>query len=577
MTKAFSYLPSDDRNIIKTTCHRWMNLCTKNFDTKIHMILRNVTLCSEAAPVTVFSKSKKKINSLTLSNVDMDFECNHSVQVLQFLKKLQTTVVTLKLQYTIRPCMDLITGFRNVVRLELDNPSWYLAISESRINFLSVRQLRLEEFSIDIFGKNVFASFFKKIMQVQEIEIEGEVVENYGFFGTYFGSKLKQIHVRSKDRTLMEKNVNFLTVLKGLELRSLTFVIEKPTDIEFLLKLTAAHPTLETINVITTTGGLPIPDPKIMTMKVELTQETLVTFMEMQHFKGLQNIEVKFPCTSKYYQVNCFFGHVPLDPQPEIKSVKMSGSNKNCICCFYEMTNTYRNLTVFHYEAFFSINFEIVQVLGEQLPYLEELVLKYKDYTNCTEQGFATYFTDWPCMMALKRITLEPLSWKWTQSSVTNFCKACPALEFVHLDGGTDIDDTFMAPFFKLLHDLQYFTIQDTRSRSVDTPSFRCLFPNDLTPDPALEGNPYPGVFEQPCPKLTELRLLSATIDNALKLRLFKTYQMLKVIQDRKTLMTSRDFLDQQDKRRTEMMSPSRVGSRKFKYRLWRDLKGCFC
>lgn len=188
----FKYLSTNDLQLVS---RRWMNICTTYFPIKYHLILENITLTSHSSPVQLFKTSKRVIESLTLSNVELDFsDGNDFSEVLVFLKRIQSTVIELSLQQSVKPNIDLIRGFQKVQKLEIKSPNWYVEIANGKTSFPEVRTLRLSDFNIEIFGKNMFCSFFKKVSYVEEIEIEGNVIRNYSQFGTYFGKKLKQVH-----------------------------------------------------------------------------------------------------------------------------------------------------------------------------------------------------------------------------------------------------------------------------------------------------------------------------------------------------------------------------------------------
>lgn len=373
--------------------------------------------------------------------------------------------------------------------------------------------------------------------------------------------------------------MEFLTIIKGIDLRSLTFVIGNTDDVEILDRLTAVHPLLSDIRVISKEGILPNPHPMIKTCEVTLHEELIGVFKALELYFGLTSITVHFPRKQNHVQINCFFGHEFIEPNPNITTLKLSGFNKDCLTCFTNMTVTYPNIKVFEYTSAAQIELEVIQILGNNLSHLEDLTLVYKNYDKSSKPGFAKYFVDWPRMSKLKKVTLEPISWQWSHEGLINFCHRSPMLESVNFDGGVDIDDHFLQPIMTHLHFLQYLTIGDIASRSFDIPSLAFLFaeklPEEYSYCHTLEMVAH---FQQPCAHLRELRLLTCTLDMSLKLRLFQNLRMLRTTQDRKTLLTSKHFHEMREQFQQGVLDTKNNGrSRGRGNKVKRYLLNCFC
>lgn len=540
--------------------------------------MEDITLSSHSAPVQLFKTSNRVIQSLTLSNVELDFSDGSDFsEVLVFLKRIQSTVTELSLQNSIKPNIDLIRGFQKVQKLEITSPGWYFEIANGKISFPEVRVLRLINFRIGIFGKNMFSSFFRKVSYVEEIEIEGNVIQNYSQFGTFYGKRLKEVYFDIDDEQLAAKSMEFLTIIKGIELRSLTFVITNPYDVDILDRFTSVHPTLRDIRVISKRGLLPCPHPNIKSIDITLQEEIIGVFKALEPNLGLESVAVHFPWKLTHVQINCFFGHDFFEPNPDITTLEMSGFNKDCLTCFTNMTSTYTNLRCLEFTSASQIELDIVHIIGTNLPHLEELTLIYKDYDNSSKPGFAKYFADWPPMLKLKKVRLEPISWRWSHEAVTNFCHCCPLLESVHFDGGVDIDDNFLQPIMTTLPFLQFLTIGDTASRSFDIPTLAFLFAEEYADFSDCDTIEMMTTFLQPCARLRELRLLTCTLDMSLKLRLFQNLKMLRVTQDRKTLLTSKQFHEMRDQFKQDVLGTKDNGSQGRCNKAKRFLQCCFC
>lgn len=572
----FTYLPTTAD--LQLVSRRWMNICTTFFPKKYHLTLEDITLSSHSAPVQLLKTSNRVIQSLTLSNVELDFSDGSDFsEVLVFLKRIQSTVTELSLQNSIKPNIDLIRGFQKVQKLEITSPGWYFEIANGKISFPEVRVLRLINFRIGIFGKNMFSSFFRKVSYVEEIEIEGNVVRNYSQFGTFYGKRLKEVYFDIDDEQLAAKSMEFLTIIKGIELRSLTFVITNPYDVDILDRFTSVHPTLRDVRVISKRGLLPCPHPNIKSIDITLQEEIIGVFKALEPNIGLESIAVHFPWKLTHVQINCFFGHDFFQPNPDITTLEISGFNKDCLTCFTNMTSTYPNLRCLELTCASQIELDIVHIIGTNLPHLEELTLIYKDYDNSSKPGFAKYFADWPPMLKLKKVRLEPLSWQWSHEAVTNFCHCCPLLESVHFDGGVDIDDNFLQPIMTTLPFLQFLTIGDTASRSFDIPTLTFLFAEEYEDFSDCHTIEMVTMFRQPCARLRELRLLTCTLDMSLKLRLFQNLKMLRVTQDRKTLLTSKQFHEMRDQFKQNVLGTKDNGSQGRCSKVKRFLPCCFC
>lgn len=557
-----------------------MNIITTYFPKTYHLILEDITLSSRSSPVNLFKASKKVFTSLTLSNVELDFSDEDDFsEVLVFLKRLHKSVTELNLKYSIKPNIDLIRGFQKMQKLEIHSPGWYVEIANGKISFPEVKQLRLNNFNIEIFGKNMFVSFFKKFSYVEEIEIEGDVLENYSQFGTYFGKKLKQIHFHIENEQLAAKTMEFLTIIKGIELRNLTFVITNLYDVDIFDRFTTVHPSLKSIQVISKRGILPNPHPMIRSCEIILHEEAIGVFKRLESFTGLKSINVHYPWKLNHVQINCFFGHDEnIEPNSDVTTLKLSGFNKDCLTCFVNMTATYPHLKVFEYTSAVQIELDVVQMIGTNLLDLEELTLIYKNYDNkSSKPGFAKYFEGWPRMSKLKKLKLEPISWQWSSAGLINLCNNCPILENLHLDGGVDIDDSFLQPIMTHLRYLEYLTIGDTVSRVFDIPMLAFLFPEltaecfDCQTIPLVEN------YQQPCPKLKELRLLTCTLDMALKLRLFQNFKMLCTVQDRKTLLSSKQYHEMCGQFRQDLLDSKDKARQSRGSKVKRFLQSCFC
>lgn len=540
------------------------------------MILENLTLGSFSQPIQLFKRSKKVIESLTLSNVELDFSDPSTFsEVLLFLKRLQSTVIELRLHFSIKPNIDLIRGFQKVQKLEITSPGWYVEIANSKITFPEVQTLKLTDFNIEIFGKNMFVSFFKKFSYVEEILIEGNVVQNYSRFGTFFGKKLKQVHFDIENEQLAGKTMEFLTIIKGIELHKLTFVIHNAYDVEILDKIVMVHATLNDIEVISTRGYLPSPHLMIRSCEISLREELMDVFNALDFFSGLNCIAVHFPWKQNHVQINCFFGHDFMEPHLDVTTLKLSGFNKDCLTCFANMTATYPNLEVFEYTSATQIEMHTIEILGSNLPQLKELTLIYKNYEKSCKPGFAKYFEEWPAMPKLTKLRLEPISWQWSSEGLINLGNKCPLLENVHFDGGADIDDTFLRHLMTKLHFLQHLTIGDVASRASDIPNLSFLFTSEVVED-VRQNMELVENFRQPCPRLKELRLLTCSLDMSLKLRLFQHYKMLRAVQDRKTLLTSKEFHARREVFRQEIHHQTNEG-RKRTSRFRKFLRNCLC
>lgn len=573
--RIFAYLSTSDLQLVS---HRWFNICSTFFPKKYHLRLENVTLSSLSAPVNLLKASKKVVESLSLSNVELDFtDAGDFSEVMLFLKQLHNSVTQLHLEYSIKPNMDLIQGFHKVQKLMISSPGWYVEIANGKMSFPEVRILRLSEFNIEIFGKNMFCSFFKKFSYVEQIEIKGDVIENYSYFGTYFGKKLKQIHFHIEDEQLAVRTMEFLTIIKGIELHHLTFVITNVFDVGILDRLSASHPSLKVIEVISKRGILPNPHPMIQSCEIRLKDEFIGVFKKLELFPGLKHVDVHFPWKLNHVQINCFFGHEYIEASCDVTTLKLSGYNKDCLTCFINMTATYPNLKVFEYISAARIELDVVKTIGSGLPDLEQLTLVYKNYDKSSKTGFAKYFEEWQRMSKLTKIKLEPISWEWSTAGLINLCNSCPLLEILHLDGGVDIDDSFLKPIMTHLRHLQYLTVGDTVSRALDIPSLDFLFPSELTPDFSdCQAIPMVDNYQQPCPRLKELRLLTCTLDMSLKLRLFQNFKVLRTVQDRKTLLTSKQFHEMRGQFQQDVFAKEKKQKdqgRKIK----RFIQSCFC